>query len=160
MKTAVIFYSLEGNTKLIAESIAKKANADLIELIPTKAYSTSPFLKYVWGGKSVVLHERPALQNGKIDFDSYDTLILGTPIWAGTYTPPFETLLKENTIKNKSIALFVCHAGGGANKCFQNMKNALPDNRFIGEIDFNDPLKKGAEESTKRAEEWVLTLKN
>lgn len=34
MKNLVIFYSLEGNTKLISDAIVKKTKADVLELKP------------------------------------------------------------------------------------------------------------------------------
>ena len=46
MKSLVIFYSLEGNTKLIATTIATTINADILELKPNKKYHNSGFKKY------------------------------------------------------------------------------------------------------------------
>ncbi len=54
MKNLVVFYSLEGSTKLIANTIAKKLNADILELIPEKNYCDSGFKKFFLGGKSVL----------------------------------------------------------------------------------------------------------
>ena len=50
MKNLVIYYSLEGNTKLIAENIAKKIDADILELKTKKEYHKTGFKKYFWGG--------------------------------------------------------------------------------------------------------------
>lgn len=36
MKVAVVYFSLEGNTKYVAEKIAKVLDADMIQLIPVK----------------------------------------------------------------------------------------------------------------------------
>ena len=36
MKTAVIYYSLEGNTEFIAKKIAEKTQGDMIKLVPDK----------------------------------------------------------------------------------------------------------------------------
>ena len=61
MKNLVIFYSLEGNTKLIASTIARAINADVLELKTKKKYSDKGFKKYFWGGKSVIFKEKPEL---------------------------------------------------------------------------------------------------
>ena len=50
MRVKVIFYSLEGNSKLIAEEVAKSLNGDIVELKPKKHYANSGFKKYLWGG--------------------------------------------------------------------------------------------------------------
>ena len=42
MKTIVVYYSLEGNTKLAAEAVAKELGADILPLIPVKAYHVLP----------------------------------------------------------------------------------------------------------------------
>lgn len=50
MKNLVVYYSLEGNTKLIAKFIAKEIGSDIIELKPKKEFPSSGFRKYVWAG--------------------------------------------------------------------------------------------------------------
>lgn len=159
MKTLVIFYSLEANTKFISEIIAKQLNADIIELETVKAFPSSGFKKFVWGGKSVVLKEEPELKNKNIDLSSYENIIIGTPIWVGTYAAPFNTFVKQYKFSGKKVAIFACHAGGGAEKCFNMFKESLPDNTFVGEIAFVDPLKKEKKENTHKAVNWAKSLK-
>ena len=50
MKTAVVYYSMSGNTELAAERIAAVLGADLIRLTPVKAYPDKGFRKFFWGG--------------------------------------------------------------------------------------------------------------
>ncbi len=158
MKNLVVYYSLEGNTKLIAKTLAKEINADIIELIPKKEFPTKGFKKYFWGGKSAVFREKPILLNEEIDIGKYDNIFIGTPIWAGTYTPPINTFLEKYKIENKNIGLFVCYSGGRIDKCIKNVRNAIPNNNFIGEIDFIDPLQKNTEENLLKAKEWIKEL--
>ena len=158
MKSLVVYYSLEGNTKFIAEVLAKEIHAELAELKPKKEIPSSGFKKYVWGGKSVLFKQKPILINETIDLKQYDHIFLGTPVWAGTYAAPFNTFLANNEICDKHIALFACHAGGGAEKCFVNFKKALPNNHFIGEIDFLDPLQNNTAENTSKVKAWVNKL--
>ena len=149
MRNLVVFYSLEGNTRLIAESIAKAINADVLELKTKKKYSDKGFKKYFWGGKSVIFKEKPELLYLDKDINQYDNIFIGTPIWVGTYAPPLNTFLKNNKIEKKNIGLFACHGGGGATKFF---------NKFIGEIDFMEPLKNNKEEDVRKAIMWVKEL--
>lgn len=158
MKNLVVYYSLEGNTKLIAEFIAKEIGADIIELKPKKEFPSSGFRKYVWGGKSVIFKQKPELMNKETDISKYDNIFLGTPVWAGTYAAPFNTFLDISTINNKNIALFACHGGGGSEKCFSNFKKELSENIFIGDIELVDPLKKETDSSLDKVKKWLQTL--
>lgn len=159
MKTAVIFYSLEGNVRYLAEGIAKELQAELVELKTKKEFPTSGFKKYFWGGKSVVLKEKPVLTNTDLNIEQYDNIILGTPIWAGTYAAPFNTFVKKYKFAGKKVAVYACNAGGGVEKCFKSFKEALPENEFVGEIEFVDPLKKNKEENLEKVINWVKTLR-
>lgn len=68
MKSIVVFYSLEGNTRMIAQAIAKETGADLLELRPKQEIPKKGFRKFFWGGKSVVFREQPDLENEFPDF--------------------------------------------------------------------------------------------
>lgn len=138
MKKIVIYYSLEGHTKFIANTITKELNCDILELNPEKEISKTGFKRYLQGAKSIMLHEKPILKNKIPDLSEYDSIIIGTPIWAGTFASPINTFVSENKISDKNIAFFACHAGGGAKKCFKKLEGIFKDNKIIGKIDFND----------------------
>lgn len=155
MKNLVIFYSLEGNTKLIADRIAKQINADILELKPKKKYHDSGFKKFFWGGKSVVFKDKPELLSYDTNINDYENIFIGTPIWVGTYAPPYNTFLKKEDIHDKNIYLFACHGGGGADKFYKNIKADIPNNNFKGEIDFTDPLKENNEDVFDKLDNWL-----
>ena len=67
MKRIVVYFSLEGNTEYIADELAKALPADKLKLVPKKAYSTSGFSKFFWGGKSAVMAEKPELEPYDVD---------------------------------------------------------------------------------------------
>jgi flavodoxin len=158
MKALVIYYSLEGDTKLIAENISKEINGDVLELKVKKDYPKKGFKKFIWGGKDVLFSKKPELIDLDVNLDQYDYLFIGTPIWAGTYAPPYNTFLSNYTIENKKIALFACHGGGGATKFYSNIKITIPNNDFIGEIDFLDPLKGDSAKNIIKIKEWISSL--
>ena len=70
MKSLVIYYSLEGNTKLIADTIKNELNSDVLELRTKKQYPNKGFKKYLCGGKSVKMCIRDSLitYNNKVLF--------------------------------------------------------------------------------------------
>lgn len=157
MNTLIVYFSFDGNTKFIAEKIAEAINADIIELKTSKNYPTKGFLKFFWGGKSVIFGEMPKLINDSIDLSSYETILIGTPVWAGSYTPPIKSFIRQYKIQGKRIALFASHGGGGAEKCFANLKKVLPGNIFIGESAYVEP-NKNREDSSSKAVRWVTDL--
>ena len=157
MKSAlVVYFSFDGNTKLIAEKIRETLNADVVELKTSKKYPTEGIGKYFWGGKSVVFGDKPTLTNESIDLSRYETIIIGTPVWAGSFAPPIRSFVNDYKIVNKKIAIFASHGGGGAVKCFAKLKEALPENKFVGEIAFVEPKKNP--ESIDSAAKWAATL--
>jgi len=158
MRTLVVFYSLEGNTKYIAETVAEQLHADLLELKPKKEYPTRGFQKFFRGGKSAIFRECPELINRNTDVSVYQNILIGTPVWAGTYSAPVNSFLKQNHFEDKKVALFACYAGGGAEKCFHQLKKELANNTFVGEKAFLDPLKHDKEENARDAAQWSLSL--
>lgn len=153
-KSLVVFYSLEGNTKVIANTIAEVTGATLLELKPIKDVSSSGFSKYIWGGKQVVFKEKPQLQPFNIDPNAYDTIIFGTPVWAGSYAPALNTFLNQFPLKNKRIGIFSCF-GGSSGKTHENIKNIIPQNTFIGDMGFKEPKKNNLEEQKQQASNWA-----
>lgn len=157
MKTLVIYYSFEGCTKLIAETIAKAINADIFELkTKEELVKTHGFMKYLWGGRSVVYKEKPELLPLEKNPADYDLIFIGTPVWAFTFTPPLRSLFAKKILKNKKIAVFCTHEGGPINT-LKNMKNELAGNEIVSEMDFKN-VKKTPDENTKKATEWAKQM--
>lgn len=156
MKKLVIYYSLEGHTKLIADIIAKQVGADTIALQPKKEYATKGFQKFLWGGKSVVFKEKPTLLNDFPDMSVYDTIYIGTPVWASTYAPPILSFMSEQKLQGKAIYLFACHGGGGATKCFKKFTKALSGNTIVKEIEFCDPKQEDSSLLEEHIKDFLL----
>jgi len=157
MKKIVIFYSFEGNTKIIAENIAQKIEADLLEIKPKKEIKSKGFMKFVWGGKAAIMKTKPELLPLTKDITEYDMIFIGTPVWAWTYASPLTTFFSAHLLSNKKIGLFCCH-GGGKGKIFDKMKQALENNEILGEIDFQDPLKKETQKNIQKAKDWAENI--
>lgn len=157
LKKLIVFYSFEGNTKLMAEAMAETIGADLLEIRPKKELKSKGFSKYLWGGSQVFMKKKPELMPLEVNPEDYDLIIIGTPVWAWTYTPPIATLLSTVSFKGKIIGLYSCH-GGQNGKTLVNMRNQLKDSQVIGEIDFFEPLTKDKDISIERAQKWVKDL--
>ena len=141
MKTAIVYYSLTGNAERIARQIAGILGADLIPLVPSKAYPDAGLRMFFWGGKSAVMAEAPALEPYSFDPDAYDCVVMGTPVWAGTYTPPLRSFLLQNreALGTKKLAAFVCSGGGSTDKAFRKLRETAGVDRFAAELSLMDP---------------------
>ena len=159
MKKLVIFYSFTGNTKLIAENIAEAIDADILELKPKKEIKSEGFMKYFQAGKEVIMKSKPELLPLDKNPEDYDVLFVGTPVWARSCPPVLNSFLSAHPLSEKKIALFCCH-GGGKGNIFGKMKEALKNNWMVGEIDFQEPLKKNRDNNIQKARKWAENIVN
>jgi DNA-binding transcriptional ArsR family regulator len=109
LKACVIFYSLTGVTRGIAEGIRNSSGCDLIEVKTRTKYST--FTAYTTG----VLRSRKgvcdAIVPDEIDVSQYDLLIIGTPVWAWKPAPAINAAVRAlRGCEGKMAVIFVtCH---------------------------------------------------
>lgn len=159
MKTAIVYYSMSGNTTYVAEKLAAALNADLIPLVPTKAYPDSGFKKFFWGGKSAVMGEKPKLEPYAFDASAYDLVILGSPVWAGTFAPPLRTFLHEQRdgLRGKRLAAYFC-CSGGPGKVLEKLGAYLDGIRPEQELILIDPRDKPSPDTDRAIDEFCRAL--
>jgi menaquinone-dependent protoporphyrinogen IX oxidase len=156
VKTIVIFFSLDGNTRFIAETLSYQLYYDKLELRPVDmTVPKNKMMKILWGGRQVISKAKPDLKHFHLDLSEYTHLVIATPIWVGTYAPALDSFFSKVAIRDKKIALFCCHGGGGKARAFKNIKKTIPENEFVGEIEFREPLKGDPEEALDRARRWA-----
>ncbi|SFA85080.1 flavodoxin family protein [Clostridium frigidicarnis] len=158
----VVYYSLDGNTKFIAEQIQEELKCNILQLKPIKDLKSDSMklAKYFWGGKQIFTNESPELMPYKVNLTKYDTLFIGTPIWAGNFAPAIKTFIKDNKIENKNIYLFCCHGGGGVGKSVKEYEKFLGgNNKIISTIDFKDPLKNSLDINKRKVIKWIEDIK-
>jgi flavodoxin len=159
MKTIVVYYSLEGNTALIARGLAETLGADILRLETEKPFPEQAPAKYFKGGMSTVFRFKPKLKSPIPDLSAYDFIVLGTPVWAGSYAAPIHTLVKKHGFSGKKLAFFLCCGGGDTEKCLTRLKNALPGNDFAGELVFVEPLRQESRAAAlEKAVAWAQSL--
>lgn len=161
MKTAIVYYSMSGNTEFVAKSVADCTEADLIQIFPEKTYPDKGFKKFLWGGKSAVMGEEPSLMPYTFDAEKYDRIIFGTPVWASNFTPPIRTFIAENRekLKDKKIGAFFCFSGGGGEKAAEKLKNFLEISEFSSLLILVDPKDKQSDENETKIKEFCEKLK-
>lgn len=156
-KKLVIYYSLTGNTKFIADSIGFSIGADMLEIKPKKEIKNKGILRYFWGGKQVILEEKPELLPMKVDLEDYDLIFIGTPVWAGHYNPVFRTFLDKHKIKDKKIAIYAS-CKGNCSKALEKLKEELKENEIIDELCFTEPINDSKEDIMVSIKKWAQEI--
>lgn len=130
MKTAVVYYSWSGNTRFAAETIAKKAGADIFEIKAETPYNSNfnkccDEAKPECQGKKL----RPIKPIEGLDLSKYDIVFVGTPNWWGTMAPPVRTWVtrSKNALNGKTVCLFQTHGGGGMQRVGKDFAEVVGD---------------------------------
>lgn len=118
-KVLVVYYSGSGNTARVAADIAEAAGADLFEIIPVEPYSSDD-LDYTNRSSRVVQeYEDESLRDIALtttdvpDWDSYDTVFIGYPIWWQIAAWPVNNFVKNNDFTGKTVIPFATSASSG-----------------------------------------------
>ncbi|TFF63388.1 MAG: flavodoxin [Promethearchaeota archaeon] len=157
MNILVVYYSLTGNTRMIAEEIAASLNSELLELKPVKELDPESGMKYFWGGFQATMRKKPELEQFEIDPMDYDLLFLGSPVWAWRQSPPMLSFVKKYDLSGKKLALWMCAAGNGV-KARERFTKVLKDCNVIADICFQEPLQNNPENAKKTATEWAINI--
>lgn len=160
MKTAIVFYSMSGNTKYVAGKVAAAAGADLIEIAPEKKFPAKGLRKLLVGGRSAVTGATPALLPYEFKGSEYDRVVIATPVWAGSPAPPLNTFIRDNRegLKDKKIALILCFKGGGADKATAKVKELTGCGEFEAELVLVDPKKNAGYDVDKQIAGFVKKI--
>ena len=160
MKKIIVYYSLEGNTEYVADKLSDAIGAGKLRLIPEKAYVDKGFAKFIWGGKSAVMAEKPKLKPYALD-TGFEEIIIGFPVWAANIAPPIRTFVYENKelLKGKRISAFACQGGSGAEKAFGKLRSLLEIDDFYSTAVFIDPKDKLSDENKVRLDTFIKKLK-
>lgn len=118
-KTLVVYYSASGNTERVAKDIAEAAGADLFEIVPAELYTsedlnwTNPDSRVSREHDDESLRDVPLTTTEVPDWDSYDTVFIGYPIWWGIAAWPVDTFVKNNDFTGKTVIPFATSSSSG-----------------------------------------------
>ena len=118
-KILVVYYSASGTTKRVATAIADATGADLYEITPVEPY-TSDDLNWTNSSSRVSReHDDESLRDIALteitptDWDSYDTVLIGYPIWWGIAAWPVNNFVKDNDFTGKTVIPFCTSSSSG-----------------------------------------------
>ena len=118
-KTLVVYYSASGYTKAVAETIVKTANADLFEIMPAEIYSDADLN---WRDRDSRVSKEYAdeslravelVSKAAPNWDEYDTVFIGYPIWWGIAAWPLDGFVEANDFTGKTVIPFCTSTSSG-----------------------------------------------
>ena len=143
-KTLVAVFSASGVTKRVGQEIARISGGDFFEIVPVEKY-TNADLNYMnsRSRSSVEMNDpsvRPEIANRVSDMDSYDTVIIGFPIWWGVAPRIIETFLESYDFGGKTILPCCTSGGSGVGRSDTELhKNVSGDVKWGKGVQINRP---------------------
>jgi flavodoxin len=120
MKSLVIFYSLTGKTKLVAQTIAEALNAELVEIEEVKPRKRG-FATHLTVGFAAITNKESQIKPVNVNWNRYDMVFIGSPVWASRPTPAINSLVYANNFQSQSIVPFFTMGGDNADKALENI---------------------------------------
>ena len=154
----VVYYSASGNTEAVANYIAEAAGGDLFEITPAEPY-TDDDLNWTDENSRVTLeHEDESLRDVELtttqveNWDSYDTVFLGYPIWWGIAAWPVDGFVEANDFTGKMVIPFCTSSSSGLGQSGELLSE------LAGTGDWQEGQRFRYSASQEDVSEWVDSL--
>lgn len=157
-KTLVVYYSATGNTKKAAEYIAGATGGDLFELVPVNPYSDDDLNWTDENSRVVKEYNDPserevALVASSVEnFDEYDTVFIGYPIWWSIAAWPVDGFVKANDFTGKTVVPFCTSTSSGLGESGKLLEKTAGNGNWLDGIRFPSSV------SEEEVKEWVDSL--
>ena len=115
----VVYYSASGNTEAVANYIAEAAGGDLFEITPAEPYTDEDLNWTDENSRVTREHEDESLRDVALttteveNWDSYDTVFIGYPIWWGIAAWPVDGFVEANDFTGKTVIPFCTSSSSG-----------------------------------------------
>lgn len=159
-KVLVVYYSQTGTTKKVAEVIAKELKATLFELQPKVPY-TDADLDWTNPNSRVCVEHNNGFDNVNVelkttmvkDFDSYDVVFIGYPIWWREASWVVDSFIKNNDFSGKNVFAFCTSMSTGTGESMQRLEALSKGGKWIEGKRFPSSF------NEKDVKSWLKSLK-
>ena len=156
MKTLVVYYSRTDRTKFVAEKIAQCLGADIEEVIDLKKrFGMTALMK---ASLDAMIARETKISPTTKPIETYDLIVVGTPVWFTRPTPATRTYLKKTNLAGKRVALFCTNEGSGAETAIKKMRELLPNSNFTETLIVSKVSENMAEAEAKISD-WCSKIK-
>ena len=157
-KTLVVYYSATNNTEAVAGYIADATGADLFELVPVEPH-TSDDLDWTDRDSRVSReHDDESLRVVELEnavpdnWDEYDTVFIGYPIWWGIAAWPVNSFISANDFTGKTVIPFCTSSSSDLGQSGELLRDAAGTGSWLEGQRFQS---RASEDTVK---EWVASL--
>lgn len=154
----VAYYSAQGHTAAVAQTIADELGADLFEVTPTEPYSDDDLDWTDDNSRVTREHEDESLRDVELTqvtpngWENYDTVLVGYPIWWGIAAWPIDNFISGNDWDGKTVVPFCTSSSSGLGQSGELLAEAAGS----GEWQEGQRFSSSADESGVR--DWVAGL--
>ena len=153
--TLVVYYSATGNTEQVANYIADITGGDLFELEPAEPY-TSDDLDWTDDNSRVSqeyydesLRDVELVADTVENWDSYDTVFIGYPIWWGIAAWPTDGFVEANDFTGKTVIPFCTSSSSGLGESGELLAE------LAGTGDWQEGMRFRSSASEADVQEWI-----
>ena len=133
MNSLVLYFSVYGTAKLVAEEIARQTGSEIIEINPVVPYDSNRSHYNALARYAKKEHDedlRPAIKN-EIRLENYDTVFIGYPMWWYTFPMIIYTLFDEYDFSGKTIIPFNTHMGSKDGGTYRTIAELEPNAKVL-----------------------------
>jgi len=123
MKSLVVYYSLTGKTRLVAQAIAEALNATLLE-IEERRPVPMPFV-YLSGSFAAFTNRGSKINPIDVDLKQYERIFVGSPVWAYRPAPAINSFIYKTNFEGRSVIPFFTMGGDNAEKALANITTKI-----------------------------------
>lgn len=157
-KTLVVYFSATGNTEEAAGYIAAATGADMFELEPVEPYSDDDLNWTDDNSRVVQEHDNPDAREVELvestvsDWESYDTIFIGYPIWWGIAAWPVDGFIAANDFTGKTVIPFCTSSSSGLGESGELLEEAAGTGEWLEGMRFSSSV------SEADVQDWVEEL--
>jgi len=127
MKSLVVYYSLTGKTKLVAQVIAEALDATLVEIEERRPIPI-PFV-YLSGGFAAMTNRGREINPIGVDLKQYERIFIGSPTWGSRPAPAINSFIYKTNFEGRSIIPFFTMRGDNSEKALANITAKIEKNQ-------------------------------
>ena len=151
----VAYFSMSGNTRLIAQDIQRMTGGDIFEIKAVGEYGPDFDSAVEQAREESRNGARPELRAKVAGMQDYDVVFVGFPNWVGTMPMAVFSFLEQYDFTGKILVPFCTHGTGGIGNTISDLKKLNLDAEIREHIDFYRNDVKNAEEPVRN---WLREL--